>query len=218
MEEGVTNSLEFIPDKRFNKLKQLQKLMLSYCYRKIEYEPHLNELNDLERRRGQRKTCAQALIIIKMYSITLAELIDDVVLSIKWIERERLVLKQMDYLSCELEWLHNKLNELYQDRSHTGEAILKLAYLLRNLRISLSEIEIKNVLSLSKPDWDKHESICSQHKVNKRDIFNVLILSVVGPPGLRDQVLDAALQHVFSDEKTRRKIAWNAESLFGSLI
>lgn len=213
--ELVEHAMEYAVDKRMYKLQKIQKVMLSFCYRNIQEQ---TECNDIERRKAQRKLWTQAIIIIKMYSLTLADLIDDMVLTINWINRQQLRMQSEDYLLKEQEWLHKKLNQYYEDRTHAGEALLKVAYLLRSLKIKLTRLEIINTLSLSKMKWDKHVLICKDKKENERDIFNVLILSSVGPKQMTYQIMDAAIQGVLDNKQTRSKVVWNANTIFKGLI
>ncbi|KQN96766.1 hypothetical protein [Paenibacillus sp. Leaf72] len=205
-------------DKRFLRLDRIQGLMLSFCHRHIDIEANLYEMNDIEKRQMQRRIWTQAIVIIKMYSFTVAEILDDIVLGLRYIERERIKSRDDNLLKSEYEWMDKQLDFMSDNGKYAGEAMLKVGYSLQALKVKLSPEEIKAALSISNWDWNNHVQISKCKKINERDIINLLLVTSKGPKVLVYHAYEAALTRTFSDEKIRGKMKVSAGYLFKELL
>lgn len=211
-----TNLVLSTTDSRLVKIENLRKIMLSFCVRQTSQKDTCQQ-NELENRRRQKKMWIQALIIIKMYCSTLAELIDELTLCLRWIERERLILDAPTYLTKEYESLGRQLDHMNENGYYAGEAMIRVALLLQNNHLRLGASEIQAVFSLSDIEWQQYAAKCKLNQVEENDIIHVLTGNV-GTKAIQDFVIHVFFKRAMENNITRDKVKWNAASIFKNIL
>ncbi|CAJ1002241.1 hypothetical protein [Brevibacillus aydinogluensis] len=205
-------------EKKVKKIASLQSFVVSYLYKYMDKEKMFKHMDDLTKRRKLRLMWTQLLILNKMYAIAVADLTTDIYTNRRYIERLRDKKKDQSLLASEYSWTLEMLETLETIGWLTGEAVLKIAYTLRELNIRLTSKELKTALSISDQAWSNHVNDCRKRKTHERDLINILIVSQVGPKELIHQSMVAASQMMLSNPKNLLKAKIKAEQMFPSLF